>query len=135
MLIVRTAIIGLFFFNVCSDNVVQCLTVRYMYHLFFLQINDYVGGLTEVHGQVDGQNNILCNNYIVFPKEASDSFGTYVNYYIWLSNYATILWYWSAVTIFVFPSVDMMSFVNILPGVNKSPSPTPGASNFHIWTS
>ena len=90
---------------------------------FFLQLNDYVGGLAEVHGQVDGQNNILCNNYIVFPKEASDSFGTYVNYYIWLSNYATILWYWSAVTIFVFPSVDMMSFVNILPGVNKSPSP------------
>jgi hypothetical protein len=70
LLIIRTAIIGLFFFNVCSDNVVQCLTVRYMYHLFFLQINDYVGGLTEVHGQVDGQNNILCNNYIVFPKEA-----------------------------------------------------------------
>jgi hypothetical protein len=29
----------------------------------------------------------------------------------------------------------MMSFVNILPGVNKSPSPTPGASNFHIWAS
>ena len=60
----------------------------------FFQLNDYVGGLTEVHGQVDGQNNILCNNYIVFPKETSDSFSKFVIYYIWLSNYATVLWCW-----------------------------------------
>ncbi|XP_063413692.1 replication protein A 14 kDa subunit-like [Mytilus trossulus] len=37
-------------------------------------VNEYVAGLTEVHGQVDGQNNILCQNYIVFPSETSDNF-------------------------------------------------------------
>ncbi|CAG2250286.1 unnamed protein product [Mytilus edulis] len=39
-------------------------------------VNEYVAGLTEVHGQVDGQNNILCQNYIVFPSETSDNFAS-----------------------------------------------------------
>ncbi|KAL3831788.1 hypothetical protein ACJMK2_023492 [Sinanodonta woodiana] len=37
-------------------------------------LNEYVSGLTEVHGQVDPRNQIICQNYINFPKEVSDSF-------------------------------------------------------------
>lgn len=41
----------------------------------FLQLGEYVSGLTEVHGNVDAQNNINCQSYIAFPKEISDTFG------------------------------------------------------------
>lgn len=41
----------------------------------FLQLGEYVSGLTEVHGNVDAQNNINCQSYIAFPKEISDIFG------------------------------------------------------------
>ncbi|XP_061164218.1 replication protein A 14 kDa subunit-like [Saccostrea echinata] len=37
-------------------------------------LGEYVSGLTEVHGNVDAQNNIHCLNYIAFPKEISDTF-------------------------------------------------------------
>ncbi|KAK3588045.1 hypothetical protein CHS0354_012091 [Potamilus streckersoni] len=37
-------------------------------------LNEYVSGLTEVHGQVDQRNQIICHNYINFPKEVSDNF-------------------------------------------------------------
>ncbi|XP_062585556.1 replication protein A 14 kDa subunit-like [Saccostrea cucullata] len=37
-------------------------------------LGEYVSGLTEVHGNVDAQNNIHCQNYIAFPKEISDTF-------------------------------------------------------------
>lgn len=44
-------------------------------HLNLLQLGEYVSGLTEVHGNVDAQNNINCQSYIAFPKEISDTFG------------------------------------------------------------
>lgn len=37
-------------------------------------LNEYVAGLTEVHGKVDGRNNIQCVNYITFPETASQTF-------------------------------------------------------------
>ncbi|KAJ8313968.1 hypothetical protein KUTeg_008529, partial [Tegillarca granosa] len=37
-------------------------------------LSEYVAGLTEVHGTVDQSNSIVCDNYIVFPQETSDSF-------------------------------------------------------------
>lgn len=44
-------------------------------HLKPFQLGEYVSGLTEVHGNVDAQNNINCQSYIAFPKEISDTFG------------------------------------------------------------
>ncbi|XP_052800027.1 uncharacterized protein LOC128231358 isoform X2 [Mya arenaria] len=37
-------------------------------------LSEYVAGLTEVHGQVDGRNSIQCQNYISFSDENSQSF-------------------------------------------------------------
>ncbi|KAH3795888.1 replication protein A 14 kDa subunit-like [Dreissena polymorpha] len=37
-------------------------------------LNEYVSGLTEVHGQVGNRNTIQCQNYIVFPEEVSQNF-------------------------------------------------------------
>ncbi|XP_060596433.1 uncharacterized protein LOC132750460 [Ruditapes philippinarum] len=37
-------------------------------------LSEYVSGLTEVQGQVDGRNNIQCSKYITFPDEVSDKF-------------------------------------------------------------
>ncbi|ESO99787.1 hypothetical protein LOTGIDRAFT_238696 [Lottia gigantea] len=36
-------------------------------------LNEYVAGLTEVHGTVN-KNSIVCENYIVFSDEASGTF-------------------------------------------------------------
>lgn len=46
-----------------------------LYLKFFLQFGEYVFGLIEVYGNVDVQNNINCQSYIVFFKEISDIFG------------------------------------------------------------
>ncbi|XP_045168631.2 uncharacterized protein LOC123531594 [Mercenaria mercenaria] len=37
-------------------------------------LSEYVSGLTEVQGQVDGRNNIQCQTYITFPEEVSQKF-------------------------------------------------------------
>eukprot|EP00745_Piridium_sociabile_P041833 TRINITY_DN83402_c0_g1_i1.p1 TRINITY_DN83402_c0_g1~~TRINITY_DN83402_c0_g1_i1.p1 ORF type:complete len:123 (+),score=24.57 TRINITY_DN83402_c0_g1_i1:46-369(+) len=36
-------------------------------------LNEYVSGLVEVHGRVQGSS-IACENYILFSEEASNSF-------------------------------------------------------------
>lgn len=44
--------------------------------MFFIlfQLSEYVAGLTEVHGVVQG-NSIICDNYVLFSEEASNKFG------------------------------------------------------------
>ncbi|KAL5007877.1 hypothetical protein ScPMuIL_016683 [Solemya velum] len=37
-------------------------------------LGEYVSGLTEVHGHVDNQNNVVCQSYIVCPAEHADTF-------------------------------------------------------------
>lgn len=37
-------------------------------------LSEYVGGLTEVLGEVSSHNSINCNHYILFSKEQTDSF-------------------------------------------------------------
>ena len=42
--------------------------------VFLFQLNEYVSGLTEVHGKVQG-NSVVCENYVLFSEEASSKFG------------------------------------------------------------
>ncbi|XP_060067082.1 uncharacterized protein LOC132547332 [Ylistrum balloti] len=37
-------------------------------------LSEYVAGLTEVEGQVQSNNAVVCQNYITFPQETSDTF-------------------------------------------------------------
>ncbi|KAL4222651.1 60S acidic ribosomal protein P1-alpha 3 [Mactra antiquata] len=37
-------------------------------------LNEYVSGLTEVHGIVDERNNIRCENYVTFTEAVTQSF-------------------------------------------------------------
>lgn len=51
------------------------LNMKINLYLKFFQFGEYVFGLIEVYGNVDVQNNINCQSYIVFFKEISDIFG------------------------------------------------------------
>ena len=53
------------------------MVMYFCFLLFIFQLSDYVSGLTEVHGQVQG-NSIVCDNYVIFSEESSNNFGEYL---------------------------------------------------------
>ncbi|XP_064613876.1 uncharacterized protein LOC135477638 [Liolophura sinensis] len=58
---------GMSFTLTTSDNMDVQVTMRE-------PLNEYVSGLTEVHGEVVSPKGVMCSNYVVFAEDASAQF-------------------------------------------------------------
>ena len=66
--------ISLELMNIIIDNIVTLSWSDVIVNECFFQLNEYVSGLTEVQGKVQG-NSVICESYVLFSEEASNKFG------------------------------------------------------------
>ena len=71
--------------------------VRDLKLLFLLQLQEYIGGLVEIHGVVQPNNQILCHNYVIFSPENASDFGKQQFVKQWLILNSLLIRYYNIV--------------------------------------